>query len=334
MPINPARPLLGATSALVVSASLVGCAGSSGNASARAAPREAEPPRVAPAPPLAMAAGRAVTLEEIAPFALEAGGGVALEEIALDRVLTREAERAGVVVTESDMVRERILLLESFDTSGAARDENEAVRLLERVRRSRGLGPTRFKALLWRTATLRKLVQPQVDVGESAIRRAHELAHGEKWRARLITVPTVPDAADAIARLPSPVSPGAFGAVAAEVSTDVSAARGGVIEPISPADASYPQAIRSALANLTPGGLSPPVALDTGFAVLLLEEVVPADGVTLEQGHAEAERRARLEQERLLMDRLAARLLAGAAVTPLDAGLRGAWDGRRARPSQ
>ena len=58
---------------------------------------------------------------------------------------------------------------------------------------------------------------------------------------------------------------------------------------------------------------------------------IGGDKVTLEQVRPQLERLVRLDQERLLMDRLARRLLQRATVMVIDGALRNSWDTRRGR---
>ncbi|TVQ34230.1 MAG: peptidylprolyl isomerase [Phycisphaeraceae bacterium] len=276
---------------------------------------------------LAMIDGSPITMEQLAPALLEVAGAAALEEIVIDMMLAREAERRGVRITEADIDRERERLVASLARADEAADAERGERLLREMRRARGLGAERFRALLRRTALMRALVADDVSVSEAAVRQSYELRHGVRYRARLITVPTAGEAAEARRRLNAGAS---FGEVAARMSTDVSAARGGLIEEISPADPSYPAAIRSALERLTPGEVSPPVAIGDGFAILLLDSVTAPDRADFEHVRPALESEVRRRQERLLMDRLAERLLEGARVTIFDAGLRRSWEARRA----
>jgi parvulin-like peptidyl-prolyl isomerase len=100
-----------------------------------------------------------------------------------------------------------------------------------------------------------------------------------------------------------------------------------VAEPISTADSSYPQSIRASLAQLQPGTLSPIIALDSGYAILLLEAIIPAD-----QPPADAREKARsevtLRAQRVAMERLSRELLNASNVTAFDESLRWSWETR------
>src|SRR5204863_79115 len=78
-------------------------------------------------------------------------------EVALDRLLDAELSARRLSVTEEDVAAERRVLLEAFvrDAGASAAD---AERLLERLRRARGLGGVRFAGLLERDARRRRVV--------------------------------------------------------------------------------------------------------------------------------------------------------------------------------
>lgn len=247
---------------------------------------------------------------------------MALQEVVLDRLLARECERRGIRITEADLATERQALTDTLvrDAGASAAD---AERLLERIRRQRGLGDARFAALLRRNAQMRRLVAPEVSITTDEVAQAFRMLHGEKYRARVIIVPTHAQAARIRSELEGgagPLTPRFIEAAVAH-STDASAARGGLINPISPADPAYPASVREALAATEPGRLTPVVAVDRGFAILLLEERIPADGTALATVAPQIEAQVRRRRERLLMDELARRLLAGARLTPLDRAL-------------
>lgn len=314
---------------MLVLAAVSGCAAPARESPARGPARAPSDVAAADpsAPPPALVGGVAVPWRELAPLLAEAAGGVVLEEIALDRVVAREAARRGVAVTEADVEAERGLLLETLAlTPGGAPDDNAASRLLAEVRRQRGLGKARFDSLLRRSATLRKLVSDSVAADEEAVRLMHALAHGEKRLVRIVTVDTPREASVVVERLRAGEP---FGEIAARFSTDTSAQRGGLIEPLSTADPAYPQALRTAVSQLAPGQTSEPIAIDNAVAVVRLEEVVPGTGRPLEDVRPEMERAARLRAQRLRMDDLAARMLASAGVTVLDPALRQSWQWRR-----
>jgi len=277
---------------------------------------------------IAIVAGEPITLGRVAPLLLEAAGATVLEEIALDAAIRAALQDAGVRVDEASVAIERTRLRERIAGAVNVRaDDPAADQALARVRNERGLGKRRLAALLWRTAALRALVQAQdpVEITDEILKEAHAIAHGEKRVARVIVAPSLAAAQRAL-RLVNGGEP--FAQVATELSSDQSAARGGLLEPISAADPAYPAALRTALARLSPGDHSTPISIEGGFAILQLERIIAADGVTLEQARAALQRDALLREERIRMDRIAQRLLRRVAVEPIDPSLERAWRAR------
>lgn len=281
--------------------------------------------------PAAVIAGNPVSDEFLASLAFEAAGREILEDVTLDLLLADRLRQQGLSVTPQDVEFERRSLLNSVSRSA----DNTAVpgELVTRIRQDRGLGPRRFEALLTRSASLRKLVAPQVSITDQQVDTAMEVRYAERRIARIIVVPTRQEAADARREIESMAGPersARFSQIAARVSSDPSSLRGGLLEPISVADATYPQSVRSALASLTPGGLSPVIAMDAGFALLLLDRLVPAESPPA--GARDAMRtEVMLRAQRVAMERLSRDLLASANVTPFDEGLRWSWENRPAR---
>ena len=273
--------------------------------------------------PAALVEGRIVDWGELQPLLNEAAGSDVLAEVILDRMLSRELKDAGISITAEDVDAERALFYETLSD-----DPDVAARLARQVRARQGLGPTRLDRLLKRNAALRALVRDRVEINDEAVRRMYDIVHGPKRQARLIIAPTLNDAQAAINRANAGEL---FADVAVDVSTDSSAARGGLLEPISRADASYPQAMREALWALVPGELSRPVFLSDNYAVLSLVRVVDGDGADFYAVRPDLERLVRLNQERILMDELARRLLTEASVTIIDNKIKWSWDSRRNR---
>ncbi len=274
------------------------------------------PSAIAPPPsrPIALVNRDRITIAEIEPELLEAIGGRVVQEHVLDVTLARTAAREGIVIDSSDVERERTMLVANL-----ADDPDRGERLLEELRRSQGLGPIRFEALLRRNAMLRRLVARDVDVTEVVTRGAHDLRHGPKRVTRIIAVEDLRTAAEARGRLAAGTP---FATVATETSVDASAARGGLLSPISRLDPSWPTAFREQVFELDLGSVSDPIQVDGRVLIVLVESETPATGVTFEAGRADAEADARLAVERLLMERLARRLMPEARIEALDPSLR------------
>ena len=286
----------------------------------------------APAGPADRAAayldGKLVTQAQLYRLIAPAHGGEALAEILVNRGVQDRLRQENIELTQAALDAERDVLLASLD-----QDPDQAARLLQEMRSQRGLNGQRFEGMLRRNAGLRALVRDQVTINDAAIMQAYQLRYGERYRVRLI----VTDDLDALTKARKRALEGrSFIDLAIELSTDRSARQGGLLSPISPADPTYPKAIRDVLAKLgmddVSARLSPPIALTEGYALLWLEEVLgPSDPPGLDQVRIELEAAVRRDLERVRMRQLAQTLIEQADVVVLDPLLDQAW--RRHRES-
>ncbi|HRQ76103.1 MAG TPA: peptidylprolyl isomerase [Phycisphaerales bacterium] len=275
--------------------------------------------------PAAIVNGRSVFWGELRPLLNEVSGAAMLQELILDRLIDDAALAAGITINADDLAGERRLMLEMLHD-----DPNVAIRLLDELRVQQGLGRIRFSALLKRNAVLRALVRDRVEVTARDIERVYDALYGPKRQARLIVLPSLADARRTLARLENGES---FIDLAIEVSTDASAARGGLLEPISRTDPSYPDTLLRTLWTLEPEVPSSPILLDDQYAVLMLVREIDAEPVDMEHVRPTLERRARLNQERLRMEQLARSMMADVSVNVFDESLRESWNQmRRERP--
>lgn len=275
--------------------------------------------------PAAIVGGETVTWSDLAPALAEAAGGPIVEEVALDRLLRREMTLRGLTLAPDAIQKEQELIAQTVAQTAGVDAASQGDLVLE-LRRTRGLGEQRFAMLLRRNAMLRLMVRDEVVVSAEDVRQAHEIRYGQRFQTRIVLVRTERDAADAMARLRGEGRPKeSFGEVAGAVSIDPSRFRGGLLGAISPADPSYPLAIRRAVTTLAPGALSPVIALDQGYAIVGVDEVIPATGTDFESVAASLEREVRLLRERVSMDRLASQLLRAANITVLHPSLDWSW---------
>ncbi len=264
---------------------------------------------------VAYVAGRPIRADAFEASLREAAGRTVLEEMVLERLIEERLEQRGVALAPADLEAERAGLLAAL-----APDPDTAERLIGDLRERRGLGPARFERLLRRNAGLRKLSADGVEVTDAAVRRAFERSHGQRYLVRLLTADTPAAAAELRGRV---LAGEPLAEVAAGASTDASRARGGLLDPMHPDDPTFPAAIRTAVTGLQPGGLSDIIALESGFgyAVLRLEEVLPADGAVFEAEEATVRGAVKADLERQAMERLARTLRAEADVVVLDPAL-------------
>ncbi|MEM6458393.1 MAG: peptidylprolyl isomerase [Planctomycetota bacterium] len=308
---------------LVMALTALGCQPSGRGSAPVAGPVTAAPP---PANPrgevVAYVGGETLRRGALWPAMVEAAGGSTLSEHVLDAMLSRRLATAGVVVGPGEIAAERRRIAASL-----ADDEDTAARLLDELRRRRGWGPTRFDALLRRNAGLRALVADRVTVTDAAVRREHRLRFGPAYRVRLLMVRSL-DEAQALRR-DAAEGDLAFAELAAAHSIDPSAAQGGLLSPIRPDDTTYPQALRAAAARLAVGAVSPPVALDGGFALVYLKEKTAGQRVDPGAVRPGLEADVRRRAERVMMQQLARELIGAADVVVLDPALRRGWERQR-----
>ena len=317
---------------LVLSLALTACSG--GGSSHAIDVLEPEPdPRSVRTPetsqqPVAVVNNRTIPASAVFPSLGEAAGGEVLEEVILDHLLSERMTREGYTLTEGDIDREAELLRTSLARASGA-DPRQARDLVDDLRRQRRLGPVRYRSLLRRNAMLRALVQQNVNIDESEVELIYQVVHGQRVQARVIVVTDEREAAALRRQLAATPDPALFAELALQRSTDPSGALGGQLEEISVLDPSYPASIRAALRSLNEGEISDVVALDNGYAVLLLEERIPPDGVRYESVREELYQDVRLARERAEMDRYARALLNSAKITVFDDSISWSWQTRR-----
>ena len=278
-----------------------------------------------PERPVAYLNGEPLTQHELFATLAEMDGGLALSEVLLDQAVAARLQTEGLPLSTADLAYEREVILGSLSDN-----EDEAARLLAVMRERRGLGARRYAALLRRNAGLRKLVHSDIAIGEPAIQQAYDLRYGPRYTVRLILCETAAAAQQVRRRSLAGTS---FIDLAVQHSTDPSAAQGGLLSPISPADATYPVALREQLPKLSTESeeqrLSPVLTLGQRYAVIRLEEVALARGPAIETVRDELAQQVRLRMERLRMEQLARTLVENANVIVLDPTLKESWEQQR-----
>ncbi|WP_432800299.1 peptidylprolyl isomerase [Poriferisphaera sp. WC338] len=267
--------------------------------------------------------GKPVQATDMLGTLYETAGGESLSDLILDRMLADESKTYDLVLTQDMIKRERDLILNSLDA-----DPDQAQRLLNKLRRERGLGETRFPAMLERNAMLRQLIQPEVNLTNYLMRQQFDLIYGPKFQPRLIIVPELIQANELRKRALAGES---FSDLAALNSTDISARQGGLLAPISLADTNYPQNIREAIAKLEDGSISDLIAMDNGYAFIQLYRTIEAQPVQYAEVESEVARILRNKLEATLMRQKAAELVRKANVTILEPLLLGSWKQQKAR---
>lgn len=276
--------------------------------------------------PLAYLDGQPISGSALLVPLLESSGGQILSELVVGKALARRLAEAGITLTPAMIENEKTILLKSLDP-----DADQAQRLVNELRKQRGLGSVRWEQFLARQAGLRALVKDQATVSDAALKQEFALVYGSRFEARLIVVPTLVKASELAKRARAGES---FIDLAIAHSSDESRAQGGMLPSVSLVDATFPAAVRSALAALSPGDVSDPVSLEQGFALLKLERKIDAQQVQFDDVKAGLSERVRLNAERLLMLRLARTMLKEAQIVVMDESLRRSWDQQRRESSE
>ena len=330
----PVRTIFASILIIIMAAVPAGCQQGRASSSSPAATggpsgRSARRPLTQPPPEhrLAYVNGQPVTLTDLQTHLLEAAGGKVLAEFILERMLDEELADRGLELRSDLIDVERRILAQVLDP-----DPDQAQRLLDELRQRRGLGKYRFRQLLRRNAALRLLVQDQVEVSPAAIQQAYDLEYGPRYEARLIVVDSLPLASQLVKRARS--GQDEFVDLVIAHSTDASRAQGGLLPPISPADASFPAVVRQAVQKLDVGQVSNPLALEQGFAILKLERKIDAQPVPMNEVKDELTLAVRRRVEQMLMRQKAAAMIRKAEVVILDPALHDAWMQQKQRMLQ
>lgn len=304
---------------------------SGGGSGGAAGPVNSAAPSVATSPTVGIVNGQVLTLEQMRPYLMEAGGTVAVEEIAMDRVLRQQFADAGLKLTSGEISAEEGKLIEAL-REAAGDDAARGEELLLRVRAARGLGPARYAALLERNAMLRRMVAGEVTITADQLEQGKQVRFGQRYRGRVVITRSEREASAARGQVASAGSVQGMrekmSELAAQSTLTSSSYPGGVTEPISAADTAYPGSLRTVIAKMQPGELSPVIALDKAFAVFFLEEVLPGNANPSSRDVEEIRRTLQNATERIAMERKARQVMEAAGVNIVEPGLRWTWENR------
>jgi parvulin-like peptidyl-prolyl isomerase len=256
---------------------------------------------------------------------VERAGGQVLTEYILLVQIRRRLEEQDLTLTQKHLDAERTLMLRTLHE-----DKNQAQRMLNTLRLRQGIGTQRYAQLLERNATMRLLLKDEVDVTDQALLREYDRRYGPRYETRLIVVQSAAVAAQLVSKAKAGRS---FIDLAIANSTDESRAQGGLVGWISPADATWPKAVRQTIVGMKAGDISQPVALDSGFAVLQVVNKSEAQKVVFDGVKEELNAVITLNEQRRLMQQLMRVLLDEADVAILDAALKKSYEDSRRQPN-
>ena len=261
--------------------------------------RSERPVATSPAPPaerapgevMAHVNGQPIYMASLYEMLLEEHGVKLAQQLIADELVRQAGAEKNLTVTEAEIQAEHDQTLRNMFPQ--IDDPAQLERLLDQLLVRRELSRDLWRRTMRRNVLLGKLAAPQVQITEPELQEEFGAQYGRKVVVRHIQTAGLAEAQDVLKRLRAGED---FAKLAAEVSTNPSAAQGGLLPPIGAKVEGLPPAIRqAALAMNTPGELSEPIQVQTTFHVLRLEEVLPPQGVNFQdvRGRLEADLRAK-----------------------------------------
>ena len=268
-----------------------------------------------------------ITRDQLDDDLSERAGRQALTDLILDRLLETQLHNRGIELSAADLAFEESLFVRTIDAIGP---NAPASLLLRQIQIAQGLGPHRYPRLIRRNAMLRRLVRDNAKPTEPEYQLAERIAFGQRYQVRLLVCA---DRASAIAirselsALTGDALRWTFAQHCMTSSIHPSAPRGGLIAEMSPDDPTYPITLAEALRSTEPGELSPIISLPEGYALVLVESLIPASTPSPEQINT-VRTQLELRKARVEMERLAHRLIKEAQVLVTDRALNWTWTNR------
>ena len=163
-------------------------------------------------------------------------------------------------------------------------------------------------------------------MSDVAIDQAYQFEYGPRYESRLIVTESLQTASSLIHRIRAGES---FIDLAITDSIDASRSQGGYLGAISVVDPTYPKVIRTTIADMNPGEVSDPIALDRGFALLKLDRIIEPQAQDIDEVKPLLVNKVKQRIERMLMARLARSMLSEADIIVLDPVLDASWEDHR-----
>jgi len=265
-----------------------------------------------------------ITRDQLDDDLSERAGRQALTDLILDRLLETRMHDLDIELSADDLAFEESLFVRTFD---AIAPDAPASLLLGQIKVSQGLGPHRYPRLIRRNAMLRRLASEDAKPTEPEYQLAERIAFGQQFQIRLL-VCADRSTAIAIRQDLSASTSDALRWIFAQhcmtSSIHPSAPRGGLITEMSPDDPTYPITLADTVRLTEPGQLSPVISLPEGYALMLVESLIPASSPSAEQINT-VRTQLELRKARVEMERLAGRLLKEARVVVTDRALNWTW---------
>lgn len=272
--------------------------------------------------PIGYLKGQPIRAEQLQAQLAESAGGQVLFEYVLDARIAEKLKAQDIKISEDQIKYEEKLMLEGLD-----KDINQAQRVLTELRNRRGLGPVRFRELLYRNAALRQLVPiPSPEkTSEMMVRQEYEIYYGTRYEVRIIVVESLGKAQEVLGRLRTGET---FVDLAVQMSTDSSRQQGGLLSPFNTLDESYPKGIREFLPRMTVGQVSDPISLgdDKVYALVRLERKIEGNKPNFDDVKNQLTQSVILRIQRVEMDQMVRAMMSEAQVTLTSNLYIWAWD--------
>jgi len=252
----------------------------------------------APKPALARVNGRAIYMQQLHEVLVANFGMPLADQLVANEVVAQEAVAQGLTASEAEIERETDRALARLSPQQVT-DPAQREALLEQILQQRGLPREMWHAAMKRNVLLRKMAEGRVSISEDDLREQFERHFGRKVKIRLLEVPTLAAAQEALRALEDGDD---FVALVRQHSTHASQANDGLLAPISAASVDISPAIRQAAVALAEiGQISNPVRTGTHYYLLQLVEIVPmqeADYAVVRDQLREAVRRRQIDEFR------------------------------------
>ena len=151
----------------------------------------------------------------------------------------------------------------------------------------------------------------------------YALIYGPQYPSQIIVTSTLEEASEAVQRIHNGEL---FSTLAATVSIDQSAIRGGTVAPISPADPLWPTSVRDLIQSLPIGKCSSPILINDRWLLIVVTEKPSQQTVKLSEVRDELQMLSKLAMEQLEIDKLSSLLRSKIRPTIIDLNVKKAMN--------
>jgi hypothetical protein len=221
---------------------------------------------------MALVNGKPLYMAGLHEVLLDAYGLDMAQQLVGNEVVAQALAREEVTLDDADVRAEEERTLREIFGDEFSPDQRE--RLLAQALARRRVARRHWELTVRRNAMLRKLAEPRVRITEEDLREEFGDRFGRKVVVRHIQTESLSQAQRILAELRKQGAD--FAKLAKKYSRNVSAGKGGLLEPITrKGPPAIPSEIRqAALALRRPGEISDPVKVGTAYHVLKLERII------------------------------------------------------------